>query len=440
MLLLLLLLLLLLQYLARHLRPRISHTRTVLVTCAATAVMCAFALCLSPLNIISSVFLTSSYYLPTQLLLLVRQSSSNLVVCLSATINRTLHPRALCMPLDMATRSFLLLSATFTLAYAHYNLIYPHPYNPIDCNRPDCSGPCPPVWPGQSRKPVATWKRGDWVQIQWNRNNHEGGFYKRSLVPVKFMHNGYYHKKTSFEWGCWAQGRYMCGKKRSCGTDNRGFAYRNWMQVPTVFPDGDYVFAMTWFGGLHWQRKKAHFSDYYTCSFVRIRGGVKKKYWKPRFVPGTSHRNVPKGKCASTSLFLHECKGQECKNNPVYISRPGVFRGKRQPPALSWAQLSKIAGWSRGRPKWGNKREMMRIKREAKKEIVKDAQDAKEGRWKRKHNKKRKTWRRGKWLCGTGRIPPKPQGTWGKRGHKMWWQKRQQWWDHYNYCNACKDC
>ncbi len=141
----------------------------------------------------------------------------------------------------MAALRFTVLFTCIVAALAHYNLIYPRPYNPIDCNLPDCPGPCPPVWKAHSRRPVATWKRGQWVRISWNRNNHEGGFYKRALVPVKYMHNRYWHKKTSFEWGCWAQNRYMCGRKRSCGTDRRGFAYRNFMQVPTVFPDGDYV-------------------------------------------------------------------------------------------------------------------------------------------------------------------------------------------------------
>eukprot|EP00171_Calliarthron_tuberculosum_P009507 IDg9507t1 len=126
-------------------------------------------------------------------------------------------------------------------ALAHYNLKDPMPYNPIDCNAPDCRGPCPPIWKtggGAARNsaatPSRTWRRNTHVTIEWHRNNHEGGFYRRSLVPVRHMNDYKWHKKAAFEWGCFTQNRYYCGHKPACGTDKEQYAYRNSMRVPSV--------------------------------------------------------------------------------------------------------------------------------------------------------------------------------------------------------------
>eukprot|EP00171_Calliarthron_tuberculosum_P009168 IDg9168t1 len=244
----------------------------------------------------------------------------------------------------------LLLVAALAPAAAHYNLKSPMPYNPIDCNRPKCAGPCPPIWKhGRARArntpshPSAVWRRGQKVPIEWHRNNHEGGYYRRSLVPVRHMFNAAWHKKTAFEWGCYTQNRYKCGRKASCGTDKDGYAYRNSMRVPEVFPDGDYVFAMVWFGGLHWRRNRALFSDYYTCAYVRIRGGPLMRTHRPRFVPGKNHRKVRPGTCASTSAFARQCGGEPCDGHKVREDVAGVFRNGRKPPPVLLRDLDKNA-------------------------------------------------------------------------------------------------
>lgn len=253
----------------------------------------------------------------------------------------------------MAARSitaWALLATALGIAAAHYNLRYPMPYNPIDCNRPECAGPCPPIWKtGRARarntpsRPSAYWKRGQVVNIEWHRNNHEGGYYRRSLVPVRHMFNAAWHKKTAFEWGCYTQNRFKCGHREDCGTDGHGFAYRNKMRVPNVFPDGDYVFSMVWFGGLHWRRKRALFSDYYTCAYVRIRGGALMKSHRPAFIRGRNHRNVKPGTCASTSAFARQCGGEPCENNSVIEDVPGVFRRGKSPPRVFLRDLDKNA-------------------------------------------------------------------------------------------------
>lgn len=254
------------------------------------------------------------------------------------------------MKFTMTTLLAALLITLLAPAAAHYNLKYPKPYNPIDCNRPECSGPCPPIWRSGRAKarnnpsnPSATWQRGQKVNIEWHRNNHEGGYFRRSLVPVKHMFDPAWHKKTAFEWGCWNQNRYQCGKNPECGTDKKGFAYRNEMTVPTVFPDGDYVFSMLWFGGLHWRRNKALFSDYYTCAYVRIRGGQLSRSHRPSFIRGKNHRKVKPGTCASTSSFAGECGGVPCDKNDVMEDVPGIFRNGRTPPQVLLGDLDKNA-------------------------------------------------------------------------------------------------
>ncbi len=177
------------------------------------------------------------------------------------------------------------------LCAGHYNLKDPLPYNNFHCSLhsvPKCTAPCPPILSsgyGKERNspstPSRVWRRMQNVSIQWHRNNHEGGFYRRSPVPVKHMFDPAWHAKTAFDYGCWSQGVYKCGHAFDCGTDKDGYAYSNYMEIPRVFPDGDYVFAMVWYGGIHWQRQRAYFPDFYACAFVRIEGGPYHTRYKP---------------------------------------------------------------------------------------------------------------------------------------------------------------
>lgn len=177
------------------------------------------------------------------------------------------------------------------------------------------------------------------MTIEWHRNNHHGGFYRRSLVPVKHMNDNGWHKKTAFDWGCWEQGRYQCGFAKSCGSDKTGFAFRNKMRVPNVFPDGDYVFAMVWYGGVHWRRKRGFFSDYHTCAYVKIRGGKLASSHKPTYTPGRSNsKDVPAGKCISSKRFVGECGGEECTGK-TFFAAPGEFDKGRTPSSVTLKDL-----------------------------------------------------------------------------------------------------
>lgn len=243
----------------------------------------------------------------------------------------------------LASFLILLVAAVFTPARAHTNFVWPTPYNWVDCNPPECPTPCPPIWTTGNAKarnwpsnPSVTWRRGSYQKVEWHRNNHEGGYFRRSLVPVDHMFDFKWHKKTAFEWGCFTQGRYKCGYNSRCGSDKNGYAYSSNVRVPEVYPDGVYVFAQAWFGGLHWRRKRAFFSDYYSCAYVRIQGGPLIRTYKPTFWAGKHHRaSVPKNTCGSTSADLNDCNGNPCHGKPLVYDVAGAFRNGKRPPNVS---------------------------------------------------------------------------------------------------------
>lgn len=227
---------------------------------------------------------------------------------------------------------------------AHFNLKHPAPYNPQACNPPNCPGPCPAIWKtGGARvrntpsTPSAVWRRGESVTVQWHRNNHDGGMYRRSFVPVEHMHDRDWHDSMAFDWGCWSQGRFSCpatGIFKPCGTDKGKEAYHNSFEVPAVLPDGDYVFSMVWFGGVHFELEKAGFDDYYTCAFVTIQGGDFAESYTPTFTPGQDRMNGKDGTCLTTSTFPRECGGTKCEDRKPFRTVAKPFEGGKSPAPL----------------------------------------------------------------------------------------------------------
>lgn len=213
----------------------------------------------------------------------------------------------------------------------------------------------PPVWDSGPAKaqnsaenPAATWHRGQRVTIKWHRNNHGGGFYRISLVPLSKIHNWKFHKYAAFQYGCFESGQYRCQGPDECGTDADGLAYKQEIDIPKVFPDGKYVFVMVWFGGLRWTRREAKYSDYFSASHITISGGTPAEGWfQPKFVPmesfSESHdaERVPSGKCASTSSWVGECGGEPCFQNQPMMTIPGTFRDGFEPEWISSEEVQK---------------------------------------------------------------------------------------------------
>lgn len=327
----------------------------------------------------------------------------------------------------------LLLLALATVTTAHFNFKHPFPYNRISCKstEPWCQNACPPIWRtggakarNSPRNPSATWRRGQHVTIEWHKNNHVGGFYRRSLVPVKHMFSPYWHKRTAFEFGCWSQGSFYCGKSPSCGTDKRGIAYRNKMIVPKVVPNGDYVLAMVWYGGFDWLRDRAVFSDFYACSFVRIRGGPLLRSHTPVFNAGRSKRNgIPYGMCGSCSVSVNECGGHPCKKRKPGPLKPVEFQNRR-PPTVYRYFFDKNA-MKGGRIPYFSFTDERRAINSNKRDKKTDDQMV------YANDKKNK------FMC-RGKGPQKPFGSWGRRYSPWWHHMRKIWVRRRKFCLTCR--
>lgn len=209
-------------------------------------------------------------------------------------------------------------------------------------------------------RPAAVYKRGQRVTIKYQRNNHgPGGFVRHSLVPIDKMMDKNVHAKLAFHFGCWG-GNPKAAKPSELGRDSQGFSlvggdgalhtlpisyYTTSIVIPPVVPDGKYVLGWTWYGGIGGSIKgnqpanpnpKGLFADYWSCSFVEIRGGdaLKQKY-APVFKP--EYQQHWKGGCYSANDRPGVCVYEPCRT-PGKIQKPKEFQG-RTPKALTPADF-----------------------------------------------------------------------------------------------------
>ncbi len=124
-------------------------------------------------------------------------------------------------------------------------------------------------------------------RVLWAMNKHYHGFMRLALVPVEQRDSYEAHEKHAFHYTCFETGaRKRDLKKYFCGTG--GQLYETKIKVPPV-KDGLYVVGWAWYGSYAMKGGKVnfHFGDYYSCAYVRIRGGkgVQRKLRKPKFKP-----------------------------------------------------------------------------------------------------------------------------------------------------------
>lgn len=232
--------------------------------------------------------------------------------------------------------SLISLTLLFALVHSHSHLARPLPTRRLDCRvgngRPRaCHGPCPPLDTygeptGISpQRPAEVWRRGQSRIISWHRNNHgkrESGFVRLTLVPVSKMMDKTAHKKFTFQISCWSSGLHRCYSRREevCGNDAEGLAYEVPITVPSVYPDGVYVFGWAWYGGGDF-RGRGFFGDYYSCSFIRIEGGSRlTTSYSPRFVAG-SHQ-PSQSSCISSVDRIGVCSREPCRGPQIAPRRP----------------------------------------------------------------------------------------------------------------------
>lgn len=180
------------------------------------------------------------------------------------------------------------------------------------------------------------------MTVRWLKNNHEGGFIRLSLVPTGKMYDAKAHTKFAFYQGCWEQNRHKCGRQ-ACGSDRAHVAFRRMVSVPDNIPDGVYVLAYMWYGGLAESRSKGRYGDYTSCSFVRIKGGGRvHNSYMPIFHAGNTGRfgSRPKGRCHTAATSPLDCaRGCEGRRNVVAI--PEVFKSGRRPAAIKSSDYKK---------------------------------------------------------------------------------------------------
>lgn len=170
------------------------------------------------------------------------------------------------------------------------------------------------------------WKRGQVVNVKWARNNHNGGFVRLSLVPYHLLYDPAAHEKFAFYYGCWEQGSYRCGKTKKCGSDKKGLGFHRRVSIPNVAPDGWYVLAFMWFGGVEYKRSKGKFPDFTSCSLVRIAGGgFPSRRYKAFFDAGDLGKYERSGKCLTSSPNPGQCR-YGCPNISAFYSIPGLFK------------------------------------------------------------------------------------------------------------------
>lgn len=236
--------------------------------------------------------------------------------------------------------NLLLAFPLFQIVFAHSYLTFPEPYTRDNCKGGTCQA-CPDIYhstrmANTELSPAVTWKRGQNITIVWARNNHGGGIVRIAFVPISERKDISAHSKYAFYYGCWEQNIFPCTGSL-CGSDKTRRAYRAFTSVPPVIPDGIYVLAQVWYGGLKWTRHRGAFSNYASCSFVRIKGGVAlQPSFKPVYEPGTlgEFESSPPGKCLTSAVKVGECL-TGCDNVASFYAIPYEFQNGRSPMHLT---------------------------------------------------------------------------------------------------------
>lgn len=218
-----------------------------------------------------------------------------------------------------------------------------HPYS---LPSPRCTWACPLFRPLSSvspNHPAAVWKRGERISAVWTKNNHHGGFVRLSLVPLSAIHDPRAHSRLTLLHTCWESGEHHCRPGQDCGTDKSGEAFQKFLRIPSVFPDGLYVFGYVWYGGLNFTRKFGQFPDYHSCSIVRIEGGDDLKgTYAPYFDAGLGRRIV-NGMCQSSATRVGECIDGGCDRRGSFYAVPALFSNGRAPSPFTQEDVIRIA-------------------------------------------------------------------------------------------------
>ncbi len=98
-----------------------------------------------------------------------------------------------------------------------------------------------------------TLARGQRLYMKWTKNNHNSGFVRFTLVPKALRMNKAAHDMFAFRYSCWEAGEISCEPGTNCGTDETKKRFQTEVEIPRVFPNGEYVLGWTWYGGTQYR-------------------------------------------------------------------------------------------------------------------------------------------------------------------------------------------
>lgn len=259
-----------------------------------------------------------------------------------------------------------------SVVVAHSQLTQPQSIAPMTCRlggEPQfgvetCAGPCDlrAIEGGFANydspdKPAAVYARGQTVRMKYQRNNHgPGGFIRLTLVSPDKMMDKSEHAKNAFYYTCWGANPAKA-KPNELDRDRFGFSmigsdgeqhdhakgyYVMDVKIPPVVPDGKYVLGWVWYGGGgglsegNFQQEPTgggYFGDYWSCSFIEIRGGQKlRNSYTPVF--HNDMKKFSKEGCMSANNAPGICSYEPCYVTSYY-QKPAPFADGTAPEALT---------------------------------------------------------------------------------------------------------
>jgi hypothetical protein len=201
-----------------------------------------------------------------------------------------------------------------------------------------------------------TLSRGQKLYMKWTKNNHQSGFVRFTLVPKSQRMNKDVHEKFAFHYACWEAGEIGCDPGDQCGTDENRRRYQTEVEIPRIFPDGEYILGWAWYGGSMYRdgSDKAEFGDYWSCANVAIRGSIGpdgvwyddpslSAEYTPVFIPGMNDKSQTQ--CRSAVNRLGICATEPCYGRyEVSLQVPAGFENGASPAPVRAADVVAAAG------------------------------------------------------------------------------------------------
>lgn len=198
--------------------------------------------------------------------------------------------------------------------------------------------------------------RGQKLYMKWTKNNHQNGFVRFTLVPKSERMNKDAHNRFAFHYACWEAGEVGCEHGDECGTDEKNMRYQTEVEIPRIFPDGEYILGWSWYGGSKYidGSEKAEYGDYWSCSNIEIHGGIDgngawqddknhEAEYTPVFEPGLNDKS--KTQCKSAVNALGVCATEPCyARYEASWQVPAGFENGNTPPPVKAADVIAITG------------------------------------------------------------------------------------------------